>query len=130
MTNAINTLVISALTAAHAYGTSVDKLRTALKGQDVPTARATLLPYIAGYYKVALVAKTRGEGVTMDTNAPKFEAAKKALQRLTHDVVGTSVARTVTEPVKLSREQLRLIRLCHEAGVTMKLFGQGVAALK
>jgi hypothetical protein len=130
MTASINTQVIAALSAAHAYGKAIATLRTALKGQLSPEVRDTLLPYVAGYYKVALVAKTRGEGVTLDTEAKQYEAAKKALQRMTKDIVGGSVDRTVVEAPKLTREQLRLIRLCHEAGVTMKLFGQGVAQLK
>ncbi len=130
MTASINTQVIAALSAAHAYGKAIAALRTALQGQMSPDVRDTLLPYVAGYYKVALVAKTRGEGVTLDTEAKQFEACKKALQRMVKDIVGDSVGRTVTEAVKLTKEQLRLIRLCHEAGVTMKLFGQGVATLK
>lgn len=129
MTSRINTLVISALTAATAYGRDIDALRNALKGQDVPAVRAALLEPIAGFYKVALVAKERGEGVTLDTEAKGFEAAKKALSRMTKDITGTAVKQVVETP-KLTREQLRLIRLCSEAGVTMKMYGQGVASLK
>ena len=130
MTASINTQVIAALSAAHAYGDAVAKLRTALTGQLSTEVRTTLLPYVAGYYKVALVAKERGEGVTLDKEAKKYEACVKALGRLTKDIVGGSLSRTVVEAPKLTKEQLRLIRLCHEAGVTMKLFGQGVATLK
>ena len=129
MTASINTQVIAALSAAHAYGDAVAKLRTALTGQLSTEVRTTLLPYVAGYYKVALVAKERGEGVTLDKEAKKYEACVKDL-RLTKDIVGGSLSRTVVEAPKLTKEQLRLIRLCHEAGVTMKLFGQGVATLK
>jgi hypothetical protein len=148
MTNAINTLVTSALTAAHAYGTSIDKLRTALKGQDVPAVRATLMPYVAGFYTVPVLPLTRGEGVGMCeyTNKAKterrteadadavpvkgYEAAKKALQRLTKDVMGVAVDKTVSEPVQLTRAQRAAIRACMDLGITMKLFGQGVAILK
>ena len=129
MTQAINTIVTTALAAAHAYGDAIAKLRKVLMGQTSPEIADTLRPYIAAYYKVQLVAKERGEGMTLDKDAPKYEAARKALQRMTKDILGPSVARTA-EPAALSREQLRLIRLCHEAGITMKMFGQGVAKIK
>ena len=127
MTQAINTLVIAALNAAHSYGATIAKLQTQLRGQDVSEIRTTLLPYVAGYYKVAIVEGTRGD--RLDDQAPKYEAAKKALQRMTKDIAGTAV-RQAAEPAKLTRAQLALIKACHDAGVTMKMFGQGVAALK
>jgi hypothetical protein len=128
MTHAINTLVTSALNAATAYGDSIAKLRTALKGHDVPAVRATLLPYVAGFYGVAVVAKERGEGVTLDTTAKRFEAAKKALTRLANDIVGKTANHT--ELATLTRAQLALIKQCHAAGITMRMFGQGVAQIK
>jgi len=128
MTASINTQVVAALSAAHAYGKAIATLRTTLQGQLSPEVRDTLLPYVAGYYKVALVAKTRGEGVTLDTEAKQFEACKKALQRMTKDIVGDATP-AKTEEVTFTRAQLAAIKLCHEAGVTMKMYGKGVAKL-
>lgn len=127
MTNAINTQVINALNGAHAYGKAIAALRTQLKGQTSLDVRAALMPYVAQYYGVKLVDKARGDGVTMDTTATKFEACKKALQRMTGDIVGKTAAHT--EPTTLTRAQLALIKQCHAAGITMKMFGQGVAQI-
>ena len=91
MATSINQLVRDALTAVHSYNDAVAKIKAQLKGSvDPVTVRATLLPHVAGFYKVALVPKERGEGVTMDTESPKFEAAKSAIRRLVADVTGKS----------------------------------------
>lgn len=128
MTTSINTQVIAALSAAHAYGDAIAKLRNALAGQLSAEVRSTLLPYVAGYYKVALVAKERGEGVTLDKEAQKYEACVKALGRLTKDIIGENTPAKMEE-VTFTRAQLAAIRACHEAGVTMKMYGKGVAKL-
>ena len=128
MTASINTQVVAALNSANAYGAAIAKLSSALQGQLSTEVRAAILPYVAGYYKVALVAKERGEGVTLDTGAKQFEACKKALQRLTKDIIGTATPAKMEE-VTFTRAQLAAIRACHEAGVTMKMYGKGVAKL-
>lgn len=127
MNASINNQVTIALNAAGAYQGAVAKLQAALKGQLTPQVRETLLPYVAGFYGVALVAKERGEGVTMDTKAKRFEAAKTAMRRLVADIVGKTVAQA--PEVTLTRAQLALIKQCHAAGITMKMYGQGVAQL-
>ena len=127
MNASINTQVTLALNAAGAYAGAVAKLQVALKGQLTPQVRATLLPYVAGYYGVALVKKERGEGKTMDINAKRFEAAKTAMRRLVADIVGKTMAQA--PEIVLNREQMRLIKACHAAGITMKMYGQGVAQL-
>lgn len=127
MTQAINTQVIAALNAAHTYGTAIAKLRTMLVGQLSKDVRATLLPYVAAYYKVALVAKVKGEGVAMDRDAAKYDAAAKALGRLTNDIIGKVAAQA--PEVTFTRAQLAAIKACHAAGVTMKMYGQGIAKL-
>jgi hypothetical protein len=126
MTQAINTQVINALNSATAYAAAIAKLRTTFRGQLSPDVRTGLLPYVAAYYKVAVVDGKRGSG--LDQGATKYEAARKALQRLTKDIVGASAAHT--EPTPLTRAQLALIKQCHAAGITMRMFGQGVASLK
>ena len=92
----INTLVSTALNSVSAYGTAIAGLKVALKGQLSPKeVRAALVGPIASFYGVALVQKARGEGVTFDTAAAKFEAAKKALWRLSNDVAGKQVSNHV-----------------------------------
>lgn len=127
MTQAINTQVINALNSATAYGKAIEALRAATRGQLSPEVRERILPYVAAYYGVALVAKAQGEGVRLDAEAKKYEAAKKALQRLTADICGKVVAQK--EEVTLTRAQQQAIKACMALGVTMKLYGQGVALI-
>jgi hypothetical protein len=133
MTQAINTLVSTALTAAHAYSDTIAKLRTQLKGHLSPDeVRTTLMPYVAGYYKVALVAKERGEGVRMDADAPKYEAAKKALQRMTADIVGKSANHKdeLAVPADVLAAAAKLVKLCNEYEGAGRLIATAIAQAK
>lgn len=147
MNASINTQVTIALNAAGAYQGAVAKLRVTLKGQLTPQVRDALLPAVAAYYKVNVLTKTRGEGCTIaaytrivegvrvrceegDKGAHReagFEAAKTAMRRLVADIVGKTMAQA--PEIVLNREQMRLIKACHAAGITMKMYGQGVAQL-
>ena len=133
MTQTINTLVATALNAAHAYSDTIVKLRTQMRGHLSPDqVRATLLPYVAGYYKVALVAKTKGEGIRMDAEAAKYEAAKKALQRLTADIVG-KVGNQKDElevPANIAAAAAKLVQLCAEYEHAGRLLATAVAQAK
>lgn len=86
--NAINT----ALNAATAYSKAIEEARQCpeVKGKGEDVVRAALLPIVAGFYAVPLVdgaGKAQGKKV-LDKDAPKYEAAKKALQRLLADIMG------------------------------------------
>lgn len=108
MSKSINAFVASALTAATAYGVAVDGLRAALQGQTAAEVRAAIIEPVAAFYAVPLVDKVRGEGVTLDTDAVKFEAAKKALQRLVDDICGKTAAKKA-EHVTISPEARALL---------------------
>lgn len=91
MTASINTHVTAALDHAHGFAKAVESIRAALKGQLSPdVVRDKLLAPVATYYKVPLIAKERGEGVTWDKAHAKFETAKKSHQRLVKAVLGQS----------------------------------------
>lgn len=60
-----------------------------------------------------------------------WNAATKAYAyRVVSDSGRVTKADSVKEDVKLSRAQRAAIKACMELGVTMKMFGQGVALLK
>jgi hypothetical protein len=109
--------IATALDAAHAYGNAVATLRAeavaGLKGQMSPdTVKAALLEPIAQYYGVKLVDKTRGEGKTWDKEAAKFEAAKKAHQRLAADIMGKAESSDEVEiPEELLAAAAKLAKL-------------------
>lgn len=129
MATSINTMVSSALTSVHAYQHAIDGLRVALKGQVSHDVRVAVLPAVASFYKVALVARERGEGVTMDINATKYEAAKKAVQRLVKDIVGkTADSKPELEvPANILDAARKLVALCAEYEGAARLVSTALA---
>lgn len=96
----IQSNVNKALNAAEDYAAAVAELRKALKGKKPEAVGAALLPFVAKYYGVQIVVSTsnRNKGEqALDSSASKFAAAKKALQRLTADIVGKSASRSEVE---------------------------------
>lgn len=130
MTKTINTIVNTALNAATAYGAAIVDLRAALKGTMSPDeVRVALLAPVAAYYKVALVAKTRGEGVTWDIENAKFETAKKAHQRLVKDVCGKSVSQSeeLAVPAHIAKLAAQLVAAAAEYEGAAKLIATALA---
>lgn len=89
MSNKLNTLVASALDAAHGYAKCIEAIRATLPAGSARTSiRTALTVPVATYYKVTLIAKVRGEGVIMDREHAKYDAASKAVGRLTASIIG------------------------------------------
>ena len=113
MSIAIN--VTNALTAANAYNEAVVALRKDFKGKATDAVRTGLLPHVAAFYAVPVVdgaGKATGTKV-LDKDATKYEAAKKALQRLTKDIVGATdgKAEEVEIPAELLAAAAKLAKL-------------------
>ena len=128
--NTIASLVSNALNAATAYGSAVEGIRNALKGQLSPDAvRAALLEPVAAYYKVALVDKVRGEGKTWDIENAKFETARKAHQRLVKDVLGKSVSQSeeIAVPSHIAKLAAQLVAAAAEYEGAAKLIATAIA---
>lgn len=120
MSTAIRSTVHAVLTAAFAYGEGIESLRATYKGQTPDAIRAALLPEVASFpkYAVPLVdgaGKATGTKV-LDKDHAKYEAAKKALQRLVSDIVGkTSKATEEIEiPAELLAAAAKLAKLAQE----------------
>ena len=75
-TMSIQSNVTKALVAASTYGDAIAALRVDLAGVERAEVRAVLLPLIAKHYKVEVI-----EG-KLSVESDKYEAAKKALQRM------------------------------------------------
>ena len=80
-----------ALTAAHDYAAAIEGLRKDCAGKTREEARAIMLPAVASFpkYNIPLVdgdKSAQGRKV-MDAKHPKFETARKALNRLL-DAIG------------------------------------------
>lgn len=129
----INTFVTSALDHAHGFAKAVEGIRAALKGQLSPdVVREKLLAPVATYYAVPLIAKTRGEGVTWDTNHAKFETAKKAHQRLTKAVLGEvqNQKEELTVPAHIAKLAAALVEAAGEYEQAAKLIATAIAQAK
>ena len=92
MNASFKNLVSSALTAVAAYGVAITGLQGHCKGDDATVVRAKLIGPVGEFYGVKVLASV-GKGnasgsVKLDADAPKYEAARKALQRLTNDILG------------------------------------------
>jgi UDP-N-acetylmuramoylalanine-D-glutamate ligase len=129
----INTMVNSALTSASKYGIAISELQAALRGQDVSTVRVAIMPAVCKYYAVPMVAKQRGEGFRPDSEATNYEAAKKALTRLSQDIVGgkASAEREELEvPEAVLQAARKLVALCAEYEGAGRLLATAIATAK
>jgi len=134
----INSLVASALVAAHAYGKGVTGLQAlpevktaARKGAD--TLRALLLPAVAGYYAVGVVVSEspRNKGQqTFDRESKNYEAAKTALRRLAADVMGKTGKKTeeIEIPEELIAAAAKLAKLAQQYEGARSLAAKALAA--
>ena len=127
------TTVHSVLDAAFAYGSGIDDLRTAFKGQTPDAIRTALLPDVASYVKYA-VPLVDGEGKAVGTKVldkthAKYEACRKALGRLVSDIVGKSSAATeeIEIPAEILAAAAKLAKLCNEYKDARKLASGAVA---
>ena len=119
MSKATRSTVHAVLTAAFAYAEGIETLRTTYKGQTAEVVRAALLPEVASFpkYAVPVIAGSGKAAGTMvlDKDAPKYEAAKKALQRLVKDICGASDNKDEVEiPAELLAAAAKLAKLAQE----------------
>jgi hypothetical protein len=105
----IKSNVTAALNSAHAYAKAIEGLRGDCKGMEREAAREEILPCVAAYYAVEVV-----EG-KLSTESAKYEAAKKALQRLLKDIYPeSSTKEEVAIPAEILKAAKVLAALCAE----------------
>jgi hypothetical protein len=105
----IKSNVLAALKSAHAYGDAIAALRTDCSKLEKPEAREAILPCVAAYYAVEVV-----EG-KLSTESAKYEAAKKALQRLLKDIYPeANTKEEVAIPAEILKAAKALAALCAE----------------
>lgn len=127
------THITTALNAATAYGAAIDSARQCpeVKGKGEDVVRAALLPIVAGFYAVPVVdgaGKAQGKKV-LDKDAPKYEAAKKALQRLLADIMGKGSDKgdELEVPEHIAALAAKLARACAEYEQARKLAATALA---
>jgi hypothetical protein len=132
MSKAIRSTVHAVLQAAFDYSEGIETLRTTYKGKPADVVRTALLPEVASFpkYAVPVVAGSGKAAGTMvlDKDAPKYEAAKKALQRLVKDICGESNNRDEVEiPAELLAAAAKLAKLAAEYENSRSLASKALA---
>lgn len=129
----IATNVTKALTAATSYGEAIKALKADCAKLTRDAGRAAMLPAVAAFYSVPVVdgaGKAEGTKV-LDKTAAKYEAAKKALQRLVADVFGKAESSShkaqAKAPAKLAQA---IIAQVIAAGISKAEFVALLAAVR
>jgi len=127
MSLAIKNAVHAALDACNVYTTKVDRLKELCANVD--DVRATVLPHVATWFKVTLIKSERTGKFVLDKDAEHYEAARKALFRLTQDVGGSKPKSTtpVAVPKKLVAAGTAMVI---EHSMTAAQFNAWVAAVR
>lgn len=106
----IKSNVTKALTAAHSYDEAIQDLRKDCKGLEREAVREAMLPAVAAHpkYKVEVI-----DG-KLNPESPKYETARKALQRLLDEVCPSSATKEEeaipAELLKAAKELAKLAK--------------------
>lgn len=131
----IDQIIAEALEFAHLYGDAIETARAhpALKGKTPNELHPILLPLVAGHkrYGVPLIdgeRKAKGTKV-MDSEHPRYQAAKKALSRLIADIVGKSsgMSDEIAVPRHIAALAKQLAEACAEYEQARKLASTALA---
>ena len=129
---ALSTHINNALASAQAYAAAIESARKDAKGMTRDAVRIAILPTVAAFYGVAVKAgEGKAEGTkVLDKDAPKYETARKALQRLLSDIVpsdSSAKKEVVTAPKALVK---KISSEIIDAGITKAEFDALIAQLR
>ena len=129
---ALSTHINNALASAQSYAAAIESARKDAKGMTRDAVRIAILPTVAAFYGVAVKAgEGKAEGTkVLDKDAPKYETARKALQRLLSDIVPSESSgkkETVSAPKALVK---KLTSEIIDAGITKAEFDALIAELR
>ena len=128
----LSTHISTALTHALAYGEAIENARREAKGMTRDAVRDVILPIVSAKFAVALKdgeGKAKGTKV-LDKDAPKYEAAKKATQRLLKDICGDASSgkqEEVEVPAELIEAAKKLAKLAQKYEGAKSLASKAVA---
>jgi len=124
--------VTTALQHAKGYADAIADATKAAKGMPREGVRTAIMPTVAAFYGVKLKdGEGKAEGTkVLDSEAAKYEAARKALQRLLKDILGTESNGNQEEieiPEEILKAAERLAKLCAQYEQARKLASTAVA---
>jgi hypothetical protein len=127
------TTVHAVITAAFAYGEGIEQLRKAFKGKERDVISKAIIGDVASHPKY-LVPLVKGEGkaegtMVLDKSHAKYEACRKALQRVVSDIMGKSAGsqEEVEVPEEVLKAAERLAKLCAQYEGARKLASTAIA---
>jgi anion-transporting ArsA/GET3 family ATPase len=126
----LSTHITTALSHALAYADAIDLARKDAKGMTRDAVRDVILPITSAKFAVALKeGKAKGTKV-LDKDAPKYEACKKATQRLLKDICGDASSgkqEEVEVPAELIEMAKKLAKLAQKYEGARSLASKAVA---
>jgi len=125
--------VHAVIKAAFEYAEGIEQLRKTFKGKERDVITKAIIGDVASYpkYLVPLVdgeGKAKGTKVLDKTHA-KYEACRKALQRIVSDIMGKSAGsqEEVEVPEEVLKAAERLAKLCAQYEGARKLASTAIA---
>jgi len=125
--------VHAVITAAFAYGEGIEQLRKTFKGKERDVISKAIIGDVASHPKY-LVPLVKGEGkaegtMVLDKTHAKYEACRKALQRIVSDIMGKSAGsqEEVEVPEEVLKAAERLAKLCAQYEGARKLASTAIA---
>lgn len=128
----LSTHITTALNSALAYGEAIDAARREAKGMTRDAVRDVILPITSAKFAVALKdgeGKAKGTKV-LDKDATKYEACKKATQRLLKDICGDASSGKQEEievPAEIIEAAKKLAKLAQKYEGARSLASKAVA---
>jgi hypothetical protein len=125
--------VTTALQHAKGYAEAIAEATKAGKGMARDEVRTAILPTVAAFYGVKVKAgEGKAEGTqVMDSEAAKYEAARKALSRLLGDICGEVQSSPRREPVVAPRKVFKsVLSEIINSGMTKAEFNALLAELR
>ena len=128
----LSTHITTALNSALAYGEAIELARKDAKGMTRDAVRDVILPIVASKFGVTLKdgeGKAKGTKV-LDKDAPKYEACKKATQRLLKDICGDASSGKQEEievPAEIIEAAKKLAKLAQKYEGARSLASKAVA---
>jgi hypothetical protein len=125
--------VTTALQHAKGYADAIADATKAAKGMPREGVRTAIMPTVAAFYGVKLKdGEGKAEGTkVLDSEAAKYEAARKALSRLLGDICGTEASSPSREAVIAPRKVFKaVLSEITKSGMTKAEFNALLAELR
>ena len=123
----LNTTIVHAFNAADSEAKAIEAVRKAAGRMSRDKFEAVAQQVASTHYAVPLITKSTGR-VVFDSNAPKYETARKRVQRLVKALFETSPSDEIEVPAELLKAAAVLAKLASEYEGSRSLASKALAA--